>query len=99
MRKGTPPRSLVPATLLFTGFLLSACHPRSTTPDQTDPTSPECRPEDARAEGDCDMVLEGFYWDGRDCQDLYSGCRCVGADCANLPTTRAACEQAHATCR
>ncbi|MBX7197413.1 MAG: hypothetical protein K1X94_35520 [Sandaracinaceae bacterium] len=55
-----------------------------------------CAPMDARGEGVCDLAL-GIVWNGSACVPI-SGCSCVGADCADLFRTDAACRLRYAAC-
>jgi len=60
---------------------------------------PECSPMDARPEGDCERVL-GWAWTGAETGCVgFSGCDCVGSECAGLFAGPDECEQAHAGCR
>ncbi len=64
---------------------LDACPPLDCPPPPG-----ACAPMDAAGRGRCAGVL-GFAWNGSACVPI-SGCRCVGADCDRLFTSRAACE-------
>ncbi len=55
-----------------------------------------CRAQDAFGEGPCDLFL-GYRWNGESCESV-SGCSCVGADCAALSPTLAACQALHEPC-
>lgn len=54
----------------------------------------DCAPDDARAEGDCEMDL-GSAWNGMACAPLV-GCECVGADCPDPAYPM--CELIHERC-
>lgn len=56
-----------------------------------------CVPQDARAEGACDLFL-GYAWNGVTCVSL-GGCRCVGVDCASISRDPAVCRARAAACR
>lgn len=56
-----------------------------------------CAPQDARAEGACDLFL-GYAWNGMTCVTL-GGCRCVGADCASISRDPTVCRARAAACR
>ena len=56
-----------------------------------------CIPQDARAEGACDLFL-GYAWNGVTCVSL-GGCRCVGVDCASISRDPAVCRARAAACR
>ncbi len=58
--------------------------------------APACAPQDASADGRCDLFL-GYAWNGRTCVGL-GGCRCVGADCPSLYRDMRQCLAAHAGC-
>lgn len=58
--------------------------------------SPGCAAQDAEAEGAC-LLTVGYKWDGARCVSL-GGCRCVGADCAELFGSAEACASAHTQC-
>jgi hypothetical protein len=64
----------------------------------TDEGGAACAPMDARAEGDCEMVLPGFAWNGAHCVPLGSGCGCAGADCGAVYDTVAACVDDRRAC-
>lgn len=57
---------------------------------------PSCAPQDAVADGLCDLPL-GVVWNGKTCEPV-SGCTCKGADCGAIKTTVEACVAAHETC-
>jgi len=58
--------------------------------------SESCDAQDARGQGQCDMVL-GVFWDGGLCVTR-SGCSCVGADCDAGYDSMDQCEAAHLSC-
>lgn len=55
-----------------------------------------CTAQRASGEGACDLFL-GYAWNGARCQGV-SGCRCVGADCANLSRDLGECQRRYAMC-
>lgn len=62
------------------------------------PPADVCAPQDARAVGDCDMIIDLVRWDGKQCVPLYSGCGCEGADCGEIYGDEAECAKAHEHC-
>jgi hypothetical protein len=57
-----------------------------------------CAADDARADGSCDTVLDGFRWDGASCVALGTGCSCAGSDCGRLATSLEECVRRHRVC-
>ena len=58
--------------------------------------SDACRKMDAQSSGRECLRLEGYSWNGVSCEEV--NCGCVGADCASIYPTEAACEDAHQGC-
>lgn len=55
-----------------------------------------CSGQDIRGEGACAALL-GIKFTGDACVGV-SGCECVGEDCADIYSTRSACQNAHQSC-
>lgn len=55
-----------------------------------------CPAQDAYTDGTDCLETIGYVWDGHQCAPIV--CGCLGADCAAMTPTRAACEERHARC-
>jgi hypothetical protein len=74
--------------------------PAPDAPALLDAGTASCAPQDAHAEICPGIVCDGYdnyAWDGERCVFIPCG-TCRGADCAGLPTDRAECQRAHASC-
>ncbi|MBX3130611.1 MAG: hypothetical protein KF718_28085 [Polyangiaceae bacterium] len=58
--------------------------------------SDACEGQNARAMGQCDMML-GYRWTGETCEPL-GGCSCAGSDCPSLFASLEDCQKAYAQC-
>ncbi|MBI5478416.1 MAG: hypothetical protein HY906_06140, partial [Deltaproteobacteria bacterium] len=73
--------------------------PEDAGADAGDAATPaRCAADDARAEGACNALLDGFRWDGRNCVPLGQGCSCAGADCGGLASNLEDCVRRHLAC-
>ncbi|MCA9626397.1 MAG: hypothetical protein KC766_01970 [Myxococcales bacterium] len=57
---------------------------------------PDCDPQRARGEGDCDGFF-GWTWTGTSCS-MIGGCSCAGPDCGSLYLSQEDCWKAHEMC-